>query len=714
MSFQLNMLTFSIKSYGETKFDKIKKLMMVNQNTKPRRHVTRKRKISVEMTRVMFLGSDILPQYKLFQEKGRSYIILHYSGLKAIWDWFILLLVMYTAIVIPFMVTFVLSPKSCTATNRSLYIIENIVDIMFVIDIIINFRTSFVDSNDEVVYDSCRIAVNYLKGWFILDFLAAFPFQLLCVISHVNQTTTLISLVKSARLLRLVRVTRKLDMYFEYNVALLLLLLFGFALIAHWLACIWYAIGAYENSLKNSQSWLLKLTKDFNKTINKTEFELDISTSYLTALYFTLSSMTSVGFGNISANTNREKLFAILIMLLGALMYAIIFGNVTAIIHRLYSGMAHYHSTMRRVRQFIRFYRIPSPLRQRLEDYSQYDYSYTNGIDMYEVLKHFPEGLQADVCLHLNRHLFVRSPAFRGVSPGCLRSLSLKLKTTRYTPGNYVIHYGDEIVNLMWIERGTLEVWQGDKVVFVLGKCDSFGENFGLVYNRLIGKSCASVCALTYCDIQSISRDDLLSIMRAYPEFHKKFNKNFQVSFNLRDLELEEQDLSSSLCNLNQQRQNVLELLKRQSSFNVESLKKTNDDSIFSSGSAISNDSTISGYRKLNNLAAPKLVSNINLFPSHSIYVTDHSNDHNGKNFFQQENLSLSTNKEENLSLTTNKEEKKIDQIRNWLENFEKAKKDITSILKLLNIESEKISAIKLGSLNNLLTVPKQPRKISI
>ena len=66
-------------------------------------------------------------------------------------------------------------------------------------------------------------------------------------------------------------------------------------------------------------------------------------------------------------------------------MHAVIFGNVTAIIQRLYSGMAHYHSTMRRVREFIRFYQIPSPLRQRLEDYAQYDYSYTNGIDMDEV-----------------------------------------------------------------------------------------------------------------------------------------------------------------------------------------------------------------------------------------------------------------------------------------------------------------------------------------
>ena len=66
-------------------------------------------------------------------------------------------------------------------------------------------------------------------------------------------------------------------------------------------------------------------------------------------------------------------------------MYAVIFGNVTAIIQGLYSSMAQYHDTMRRVREFLRFYQIPSQLRQRLEDYVQYDYSYTNGIDMNEV-----------------------------------------------------------------------------------------------------------------------------------------------------------------------------------------------------------------------------------------------------------------------------------------------------------------------------------------
>ena len=53
------------------------------------------------------------------------------------------------------------------------------------------------------------------------------------------QTTTLIGLLKTARLLRLVRVARKIDRYSEYGAAVLVLLMATFALIAHWLACIW-------------------------------------------------------------------------------------------------------------------------------------------------------------------------------------------------------------------------------------------------------------------------------------------------------------------------------------------------------------------------------------------------------------------------------------------------------------------------------------------
>lgn len=66
-------------------------------------------------------------------------------------------------------------------------IVDYVVDIMFVIDIFINFRTTYVDSNNEVISSPCRIAVHYIKTWFIIDILAAVPFELLFMIADTDQ-----------------------------------------------------------------------------------------------------------------------------------------------------------------------------------------------------------------------------------------------------------------------------------------------------------------------------------------------------------------------------------------------------------------------------------------------------------------------------------------------------------------------------------------------
>ncbi|TTE66798.1 Potassium voltage-gated channel subfamily H member 2 [Bagarius yarrelli] len=186
-------------------------------------------------------------------------------------------------------------------------------------------------------------------------------------------------------------------------------------------------------------------------------------------------------------------------------MYASIFGNVSAIIQRLYSGTARYHTQMLRVREFIRFHQIPNPLRQRLEEYFQHAWSYTNGIDMNAVLKGFPECLQADICLHLNRTLLQNCKAFKGSTKGCLRALAMKFKTTHAPPGDTLVHAGDVLSALYFISRGSIEILRGDVVVAILGKNDIFGEPINL-YARP-GKSNADVRALTYCDLHKIQRE---------------------------------------------------------------------------------------------------------------------------------------------------------------------------------------------------------------
>ncbi|KAM9483015.1 voltage-gated inwardly rectifying potassium channel KCNH7 [Clarias gariepinus] len=495
--------------------------------------------VTDKVTQVLSLGADVLPEYKLQTQRIDKFTILHYSPFKAVWDWLILLLVIYTAIFTPYSAAFLLNDpeekerRVCGYSCNPLNVVDLIVDIMFIVDILINFRTTYVNANDEVVSHPGKIAVHYFKGWFLIDMVAAIPFDLLIFGSGSEETTTLIGLLKTARLLRLVRVARKLDRYSEYGAAVLMLLMCIFALIAHWLACIWYAIGNVEKPyLKHTIGWLDNLGMSIGKVYNYSDPSSgpSIKDKYVTALYFTFSSLTSVGFGNVSPNTNSEKIFSICVMLIGSLMYASIFGNVSAIIQRLYSGTARYHLQMLRVKEFIRFHQIPNPLRQRLEEYFQHAWTYTNGIDMN---MGFPECLQADICLHLNQSLLEGCKAFRGASKGCLRALAMRFKTTHAPPGDTLVHCGDVLTALYFLGRGSIEILKDDVVVAILGKNDIFGEMIHLYAKP--GKANADVRALSYCDLHTIDREELLEVLDMYPEFADYFWSNLELTFNLRD-----------------------------------------------------------------------------------------------------------------------------------------------------------------------------------
>ncbi|XP_029597295.1 potassium voltage-gated channel subfamily H member 7-like isoform X3 [Salmo trutta] len=498
--------------------------------------------VTDKVTQVLSLGADVLPEYKLQVPRMDKLTILHYSPFKAVWDWLILLLVIYTAIFTPYSAAFLLNDleeqkrRECGYSCSPLNVVDLMVDIMFIVDILINFRTTYVNLNEEVVSHPAKIAIHYFKGWFLIDMVAAIPFDLLIFGSGSDETTTLIGLLKTARLLRLVRVARKLDRYSEYGAAVLMLLMCIFALIAHWLACIWYAIGNVEKPyLEHKIGWLDNLGVSIGKRYNYSDPSSgpSIKDKYVTALYFTFSSLTSVGFGNVSPNTNSEKIFSICVMLIGSLMYASIFGNVSAIIQRLYSGTARYHLQMLRVKEFIRFHQIPNPLRQRLEEYFQHAWNYTNGIDMNMVLKGFPECLQADICLHLNASLLQGCKAFQGATKGCLRALAMRFKTTHSPPGDTLVHCGDVLTVLYFLSRGSIEILKDDIVVAILGKNDIFGEMIHLYAKP--GKANADVRALSYCDLHTIQREEILEVLDMYPEFADNFLSNLELTFNLRD-----------------------------------------------------------------------------------------------------------------------------------------------------------------------------------
>ncbi|KAK4473409.1 hypothetical protein MN116_002782 [Schistosoma mekongi] len=500
-----------------------------------------------------FSGKNV-PDYKIQKLTKSNFVLLHYGLFRIIWDWLLLILTFYIAFIVPYNVTF----ESHSTHSGRCRIIDLIVEIFLIVDVILNFHTTYVNKSGQIVNNRQLIAKHYAKGWLILDVLAALPvdfilifFQITSIINledikiNTNLIETmnisLLQMMKLARLLRLARLIQKIIRLSQYSVIVLGLLMFSFALVAHWCACIWYVIGLYEidDCLHSFSSKCIGWLEDLARRL-RSPFHLNRSggptegSKYFTALYFTCSSLTSVGFGNVSANTTNEKIFAICIMLLGALMHAAVFGNVTAIIQRMYARRTTFQSKVQDLKEFIEVHRIPKTLKSRMQDFFQTTWAINRGIDVPEVLKIYPEELQGDIYLHLNREV-LGLKVFEKASRDCLKSLAINFKLTFCTPGEYLIHTGDILRRLYFVSNGSLEVLERDEVVALLGKNDWFGA---FVDSDIpIIRSRCDVKSLTYCDLHYIDLITLSEILNQHPRFKAELKSYLyeDLSFNIQE-----------------------------------------------------------------------------------------------------------------------------------------------------------------------------------
>ena len=91
------------------------------------------------------------------------------SVFKHYWDILILLFVLYYALLIPLQLAYELR------TNVGL---EIFIDFLFMFDILVNFRTTFYDEDNQIVLDTKVVARRYLRTWFGVDLVASMPYNL--------------------------------------------------------------------------------------------------------------------------------------------------------------------------------------------------------------------------------------------------------------------------------------------------------------------------------------------------------------------------------------------------------------------------------------------------------------------------------------------------------------------------------------------------------
>ena len=125
----------------------------------------------------MSLNDELLPDYKLDVPHTPPMVILHYTGFKTTWDWIILFFTLYTTVSVPFIVCF-------KYDELPLAILDLMVDWLFIADIALNFHTTYVGKDGEVIDNLKMIRWNYLRTWFFLDLVSSLPFGILYFITR--------------------------------------------------------------------------------------------------------------------------------------------------------------------------------------------------------------------------------------------------------------------------------------------------------------------------------------------------------------------------------------------------------------------------------------------------------------------------------------------------------------------------------------------------
>lgn len=109
-----------------------------------------------------------------------------------------------------------------------------IIDLLFMLDVVINFRTTIVnEKTGEDIIDDKIIAMRYLKGKFWVDILASIPFDFieLFIKSNSGFTFQMFGLLKLIRILRLSRLITYMNIKDEVKMSLKLFKLVFFLIM---------------------------------------------------------------------------------------------------------------------------------------------------------------------------------------------------------------------------------------------------------------------------------------------------------------------------------------------------------------------------------------------------------------------------------------------------------------------------------------------------
>ncbi|KAK4435701.1 putative cyclic nucleotide-gated ion channel 14 [Sesamum alatum] len=398
---------------------------------------------------------------------------------------------------------------------------RTVADIFYMLHVIVKFRTAYVSPSSrvfgkgELVMDLNKIAKRYLKSEFFIDVIAALPLPQIVIWSilpairsshadHTNNALVLIVLLQyiprlylifplSSQIIKATGVVTKTAWAgAAYN--LLLYMLASHVLGASWyvlsierLAICWKSACRAEfksagcslnfldcGTLTHSgrANWLNSTlvftncnpddTSYFNygifgNAVAKNVVSSEFMKKYFYCLWWGLQNLSSYGQTLSTSTFIGETLFAILIAILGLVLFAHLIGNMQTYLQSITVRLEEWRLKRRDTEEWMRHRQLPEDLQQRVRRFTQYKWLTTRGVDEESILRALPTDLHRDIKRHLCLDLVRRVPFFSQMDDQLLDAICEHLVSSLSTQGTYIVREGDPVTEMLFIIRGTLE-----------------------------------------------------------------------------------------------------------------------------------------------------------------------------------------------------------------------------------------------------------------
>jgi len=229
----------------------------------------------------------------------------------------------------------------------------------------------------------------------------------------------------------------------------LLKLVFNVTFIAHLLACFWYYVSSVEEEDERDNWW------------NSADHLRDntVEAHYVSSLYWAFTTMTTVGYGDLTPQTGTERTYSIIVMILGATVFGYIVGNVSQMVGQLDVGAARQREQRVEIRNYMKEQDLPREIRMHMDRFFDFYFQRTSIFDESDILRKLPSGLRRTVVMHINKKLLKRFWSFFGRVKNELRcALLMALKPSFCLKYDCLYRKTDGATEMYFVQQGTFEL----------------------------------------------------------------------------------------------------------------------------------------------------------------------------------------------------------------------------------------------------------------